>query len=180
MQKAGFGVFVVGIAVAISGGAKLPEVGSEWPTTVPLFMVGCVISVVGLILWRRGLADSSAATLKAAGGKPDAVALLTSLLEPARAFAAKCRTLELDSLNAGVDELLESYILPFAEVRQTIIQRFGMEEGAEVLVTMAYGERMLNRAWSASADGHIQEARACIPEALAAFEEAYTQVDTLS
>ena len=55
-----------------------------------------------------------------------------------------------------------------------------MDEGAQILVTMAYGERMLNRAWSASADGHIQEARGCIPEALAAFEEAYAKAVSLS
>ena len=78
--------------------------------------------------------------------------------------------MEQEAINQRADELLETWVLPFAEVRQTIIQRFGMEEGADVLVTVAYGERMLNRVWSASADGHPQEARACLPEAIAAFE----------
>lgn len=180
MQNIGFGVFVVGIAVAISGGAKLPESGAEWPTTVPMFLLGCLISVVGLVLWRRGVAQATAQSAAPGAGGSDAVALLGDLMEPARAFAAECGSMALGPLNARVDGLLSSYILPFAEVRQTLIHRFGMDEGAQILVTMAYGERMLNRAWSASADGHIQEARGCIPEALAAFEEAYAKAVSLS
>ena len=45
---------------------------------------------------------------------------------------------------------------------------------------MADRERMLNLAWSASGDGHIQGARGCIPAALAALEEPYAKAVSLS
>ena len=47
-----------------------------------------------------------------------------------------------------------------------------MDKGAEVLVVVAYGERMLNRVWSAAGDEHLLEARTCLPEAQEAFAEA--------
>ena len=39
-------------------------------------------------------------------------------------------------------------------------------------MTVAYGERMLNRTWSAAADEHLPEARAVLPDAVDALEEA--------
>ena len=46
-----------------------------------------------------------------------------------------------------------------------------MERGAEILVTAAYAERMLNRVWSASADGHLPEAGASLTEAAEAIQQ---------
>ena len=43
--------------------------------------------------------------------------------------------------------------------------------GKEILVTAAYAERMLNRVWSAAADGHGPEASASLVEAVGAMKE---------
>jgi hypothetical protein len=80
--------------------------------------------------------------------------------------------LDADSIMNRVDELLNGYVLPFAEVRSRVIDRFGMEQGAEILVVMAYGERILNRVWTAAADGHLPEARTCYVEAAEALRES--------
>ena len=71
-----------------------------------------------------------------------------------------------------VDALLDDYVLPMGESRQQFIDRYGMEKGAELLVTLAFGERMLNRVWSAAADGHLPEAVSSLEESAEAFEEA--------
>jgi hypothetical protein len=71
-----------------------------------------------------------------------------------------------------VDKILNTLVLPFAEVRQTIIDMFGMSQGANLLVVVAYGERNLNRVWSAASDGHLPEARSVLPDVISAFEEA--------
>jgi hypothetical protein len=47
-----------------------------------------------------------------------------------------------------------------------------MDRGAEILVVIAFGQRMLNRVWSAAADRHLPEARSCYPDAVEALEEA--------
>jgi hypothetical protein len=49
---------------------------------------------------------------------------------------------------------------------------FGMAKGAEILVTVAHGERILNRVWSAASDDHLPEAVKCYDEAFSALQEA--------
>jgi hypothetical protein len=44
--------------------------------------------------------------------------------------------------------------------------------GAELLVTMAYGERIYNRTWSTLADGHFDEAHQVFHDGTEAFREA--------
>ena len=85
-------------------------------------------------------------------------------------------TLDPEALTERVDSLLNEFVLPFAQVRQVLVDRLGMEKGAETLVIVAFGERLLNRVWTAAADGHLPEARACFPEAYDAFVEARTTV----
>lgn len=164
-------LFAIGIIVSISGGAKMPADGATWPDTLPIFLVGAGLAIVGLVGWRRDRARQAAADATASGGG-DPVALLQSMLPPARALLDDLSALKHAEVCDRIDALLEGYVLPFAEVRQRIVDRFGMEKGAEILVVVAYGERMLNRVWSAAADGHLPEATSVYPDALQAFEEA--------
>ena len=175
-QTLGITLFCVGLIVGISGAAKAPEELGAWPDTWPVFVAGSLVCAVGLVLWRMAIAASKALEVDVASDK-DPVALLAGLMAPLQSLGEDLETLDERQLGDRVDALLETYILPFAEVRRRIIDRFGMEAGAEILVVVAYGERLLNRVWSASADGHIVEARACFPEAHAALVEASRLVD---
>ncbi|MFT4979530.1 MAG: hypothetical protein ACI8S6_005441 [Myxococcota bacterium] len=165
------GLFAAGIIVAISCGAKMPEEGEKWPDSVPIFLVGAAVSVVGLVGWRRDRSRQAAENAVTTGAG-DAFALLEALLPPARQLLTELGELDNAQLCVRVDALLEDYVLPFAVARQQIIDRLGMRDGAEVLVVIAYGERMLNRVWSAASDGHNPEAVSVYPDALQAFEEA--------
>ena len=64
-------------------------------------------------------------------------------MAPLEKLGAEIGELDTESITARVDEVLDKYVLPFAEVRQRIVNKFGMEQGAEILVVVAYGERML-------------------------------------
>ena len=48
----------------------------------------------------------------------------------------------------------------------------GQSNGAEVLLKIAYAERMLNRTWSAQSDGHPPEAKASLQDSLNHYQEA--------
>ena len=169
---AGFILFVIGIVVSILGSAKVPAETGGWPDTLPLFALGVTLSIVGLVLWRRATAAQAREEASAVESANDPYVLLQGITEPLDALKADIDGLDTETLSTRVDEILNGFVLPFAEVRQVLVDRLGMEKGAEVLVIVAFGERLLNRVWTAAADGHLPEAQACFPEAYEAFEEA--------
>lgn len=171
MLKIGFGLFASGLLVAVTAAAKAPAKVGDWPDTWPIFVGGALVSIIGLLLWRRAAAAATAQAVGDTSGL-DPVGLLRDLQAPLQAFESEIGELDCAQIVERVDAILAKFVLPFANVRHLLVARFGMEQGAEVLVTIAYGERLLNRVWSAAADGHAGEARACLPEAGAAFREA--------
>ncbi len=179
MKKVAPAIFGVGIMAAISGGAKVPAKIGEWPDSVPIFLVGAVIALIGLVLWRMETAKERRAIAEGASQVEgqDPFVFLADVQAPAAELAGEIDGLEASVICDRVDVLLETYILPLAEVRQLFIDKVGMDKGAEILVTIAYGERMLNRTWSAAGDGHLPEARAVYPDAVAALAEAQGQAE---
>jgi hypothetical protein len=172
----GFIIFAIGIVIAIMGAAKVPAEGSDWPDTLVLFSVGSVIAIIGLSLWRMAVNKANAEEADADDNK-DPATLLADLMIPLQKFAEDISELDTENVTKRVDDLLDNYVLPFAEVRHRIINKLGMDKGAEILVVVAYGERMLNRVWSAAADGHLPEANSCLPEAVEAFVEAQKLIE---
>ncbi|MGB0759351.1 MAG: hypothetical protein ACPGPS_07435 [Rubripirellula sp.] len=53
----------------------------------------------------------------------------------------------------------------FANARQALEKRFGMTIYADVMTEFASAERFLNRAWSAAADGYVDEVEDCLDRA---------------
>jgi hypothetical protein len=143
-----------------------------WPHTLPVWALFAFLAAVGAGLWRYGVKQQAKLSLSEGGDDDNPFSLLERLLEPARKLGEDLGTLDEATTLTRVDELLDGYVLPFALVRQKIIDALGMKTGSEILVTVAYGERMLNRVWSAASDDHMPEARASFPDSLAAFEEA--------
>lgn len=163
--------FGVGIIVAIAGATKLPADGTKWPDTWPVFLIGAVLSVAGIVLWRMAEAKSDAAAGAGDNGAADPLDLLQAVVPAVKAIETDFKSLTSDTLCERIDAVLQEYIVPAAEGRQELVKKLGMERGAEILVTAAYAERMLNRVWSASADGHLPEAGASLSEALGAIQE---------
>ena len=172
MERLGFFVFSLGLIVAITAGAKAPEATGGWPDTWPFFVAAALVCAAGLVIWRKGVSASAAAD-ESGGEEQDPVTLIANLQAPMDQLGEEVDGLDAEAITERVDTLLSDYVLPFAMVRQKVVDKMGMEKGAEVLVVIAYGERILNRVWTAAADGHLPEARACYPEAAEALREAH-------
>ena len=164
-------LFFVGVLVAISGSAKMPAEGATYPDTTGVFFIGMAMAIVGTIFWRKSVAEKASAALDEQN-ETDALQLLRDLISPAEQLRESIDNLDPEIMCEKVDHLLETYVLPFADNRLQVLNRLGMNAGAELLVTMAYGERMLNRTWSAASDGYPREALAVYPDAVDAFQEA--------
>lgn len=205
MKILGFLTFVVGIIVTISAGAKLPsppdfpshdvvaswidrvvpgaDVSSQFPDTLADFVKGVVLSVIGLTMWWKVVLKERHASRSASGSDASAVTnpvtILQQLQDNLTSTLGELDSLVKSDLQARISAVIDSHVTPLAEARHRIIDRFGMSKGADILVATAYGERMLNRVWSAAADGYIDEARSSFREAATAFDEAAAKMTPL-
>jgi hypothetical protein len=178
-------LFGGGIMAAISGAAKLPATLPEgttptfldrFPDTLPEFTIAFTATVVGLIIWWKDVFAQRKANQAAEGDESNPLTILAGLAPQLSDLAGSIDNLEGPAIIARVEQILEHTVLPFAEARQKLFDRLGMRVGADLLITAAYGERMLNRTWSAAADGHLVEARSSFREAAQAFGEAAAMV----
>jgi hypothetical protein len=72
-----------------------------------------------------------------------------------------------------IDRLFREDLNNFANARESMIHVFGMQNYADVMSAFAAGERYINRVWSASTDGYVDEVHQYLEKARNQFAEAY-------
>ena len=75
-----------------------------------------------------------------------------------------------------IDELFVEDLDKFVGARESIAHRYGLTAYGEVMSSFAAGERYLNRVWSASADGYIDEVNTYLDRAQAQFAESLEKI----
>lgn len=124
----------------------------------------CAASMlVGMILLRIARANETARAAKSHEGTLDTLEKsLTTLLDKIYGFESASSDEEQLGMHTRIDAELMGDINTFVEARESMIPRLGMQTYANIMSPFAIGERLLNRAWSASADGYVDEVKDCI------------------
>lgn len=90
----------------------------------------------------------------------------------------------LEELNAGkaeipthemrfeIDRLFRIDLNAFVEARESMKHLYSLQDFADVMSAFSVGERNINRVWSASADGYVDEVMAYLERAQVQFQEA--------
>ena len=78
-----------------------------------------------------------------------------------------------------IDELFIEDLEMFVEARHSIAHLHGLQAYADIMSHFAAAERYLNRVWSASADGYIDEVKEYLERSQSQFTEAYNGVEKL-
>lgn len=76
----------------------------------------------------------------------------------------------------SIDELFAEDLAIFVDGRESIAHAYGLKAYADVMSFFAAGERYLNRVWSASADGYVDEVNTYLDKAQAQFAESLEKV----
>ena len=89
-----------------------------------------------------------------------------------------------DSINTydvrfKIDELFPNDLTNFVDSRKSISHIYGLVAYGDIMSSFAAGERYLNRVWSASADGYIDEVNTYIEKAKEQFAESFEKVKNL-
>jgi len=79
-----------------------------------------------------------------------------------------------------IDELFIDDLEMFVDARESIGHRYGLAAYGEVMGSFAAGERYLNRVWSASADGYIDEVNAYLDKAQEQFADSLAKIRDLA
>jgi hypothetical protein len=103
-----------------------------------------------------------------------------------RAIVEKVSTLNRDKeaintydMRHKIDEMLLDDLDTFVNARETIGTRYGLHAYADVMSHFAAGERYLNRVWSCSADGYIDEVNIYIARAAEQFSDTLQRFEEL-
>ena len=92
---------------------------------------------------------------------------------------AEKQSIDTYDMRHRIDELFVEDIDNFVDARESIAHRYGLAAYGEVMSTFAAGERYLNRVWSASADGYIDEVHTYLEKAREQFSESLNMIRQL-
>jgi hypothetical protein len=173
MTKKGLGYFL--LAVGFLGGAYATSLDVQ-EVNWTLFAISALAAVVGLVLF-KGQA--------AAAARSETVLQVnrTELKESIQNIVRDLEELNGDGQQQGavlrntIDLKLRDDLRRFADARESMVHLFGLQTYADIMSSFAAGERYINRVWSASADGYIDEAATYLKKAGAMFVDAQTQLD---
>ena len=117
------------------------------------FLVGSV----GVVLLRVSSRQASGQTHELDRDIDELDDALANLLAGVSQLNTARESILVFDVHKRIDEGLAIEFGRFADARKSMIQRFGLSAYAAVMTEFANAERSVNRAWSASADGYVDE-----------------------
>ena len=167
MKKLGYVFVFVGFVAA-----SLVSVADVLQVNWMLFCVLLIISIIGIFLIRSSekketmheetLSRNMKAVEESLVRIVDDVKLIRSGIDPKKP----------QDVHKRIDERLPDHLGAFIESRKTIGHVHGLQAYGHVMNYFATAERYLNRVWSASADGYIDEITEYMERSEQQFEEA--------
>jgi hypothetical protein len=166
-----FGAFLAGSFLSV-----LDPFEMNWTLMVPTLIVGAI----GLYLYKTTHNAETRSSHKLSGNiniLSSSLANIVTKLEPLHAGKEELPVYEA---RFEIDKLFRDDLANFAEARESMIHVFGIQNYADVMSGFAAGERYLNRVWSASTDGYIDEVKLYLGRALSQFQEARDHFEQLA
>lgn len=145
---------------------RLEDPDAAW-STIPwgYYGVSALVGIGGVVLLRLDKA-AQAVSSESAGAELTAVQeSLSKVSEQVTNLRSNLDNMSCEDVLDYIDEECAPLLAEFADGRMSISNRFGTKRYAEVMTEFASGERYLNRAWSAAADGYVDEVDASVGHA---------------
>ncbi|MGB5209042.1 MAG: hypothetical protein WBN31_13805 [Gammaproteobacteria bacterium] len=163
-------------AAGFLGGAFLTSLDPEqvrWGFFVPCMLVGAV----GVYLIKTSSLKHARSDETLASNRADIEDSLTRVIAGLQDLAVKKDEIPPYELRFEIDRRFRDDLERFADARHSLTHIYGLQTYADIMSAFAAGERYLNRVWSASADGYVDEAHAYITRALDQFIAAKRDLD---
>lgn len=135
--------------------------------SIPWVMYGgsALVGVVGVVCLRKDKADQRSKSAASETGIDSVRELLSQSAGKVAELRSNLSNMTCEEVLEYIDEQCGPLLAEFADGRMVISNRFGSATFAAVMTEFASGERYLNRAWSAAADGYVDEVEASVKNA---------------
>jgi len=140
----------------------------DWlPYGIALFL-----GFAGIVLLRRTQHAGASDEHHVAGNLGTLAGSLENICRNLDDLVARRREVPPHEFRFEIDRLFREDLTAFAEARESMQHAFGLQAYADIMSAFAAGERYINRVWTASADGYIDEVLAYLQKAQHQFMEA--------
>jgi len=144
----------------------------QWLWYIPALLVG----VAGVVLIRNDHALRHKTEHHVAAKIETVDSSLERIAANIKKLNAEKHSINTYDIRLRIDELFIDDLETFVDARQSIAHRYGLAAYGEIMSGFAAGERYLNRVWSASADGYIDEVNAYLDRAQEQFIESLEKI----
>ncbi len=165
------------VVLAFLGGAfltSLSETEVNWTYFVPIMVLG----FIGAFLYIK---EANKAATHGDTLKNNRIILSESLhkiVTNLDALDGRKDSIPTYEMRFEIDRLFRDDLMQFADARNSMKHLFGIQAFADVMSSFAAGERYINRIWSASTDGYIDEVLLYVSKANAQFKHAQEVFDS--
>jgi hypothetical protein len=140
----------------------------NWNWFVPVLAVG----LAALFVYRKAHHVEAKSSHRLSGNLQILETSLVNILHNLESLNADSQNLPVYDARFEIDRLLREDLNNFANARESMKHIFGLQRYADVMSAFAAGERYINRVWSASTDGYIDEVRNYLERATQQFRDA--------
>jgi len=140
----------------------------NWVWFVPVLVIG----VIALFIYRKAHHVEAKASHRLSGNIQILETSLANILGNLESLNAGSGELPVYEARFEIDRLLREDLNNFANARESMKHVFGLQNYADIMSAFAAGERYINRVWSASTDGYVDEVRNYLGRATHQFREA--------
>lgn len=152
---------------------RTAKLDNLWSTVRwPWYGLAMLIAIGGVLLLRASNRATQLNSESMQGQFSTLNAAIVSLVEKLQTLDTNFDKMIPEEIVEFIDDQCVIHFNDFADSRNTITRRFGLTAFAEIMSEFATGERYINRAWSASADGYIDEAKSSVKRCLSHLVEA--------
>lgn len=167
MKKLGYLFVFVGFVAA-----SLVSVTDVLQVNWVLFSVFLIISIIGICLIRSSERKETMHEETLSTNMKTIEESLVRIVDDVKLIRSEIDPDKPQDVHQRIDEKLPEHLETFIESRKTIGHVHGLQAYGHVMNYFATAERYLNRVWSASADGYIDEITEYMERSEQQFEEA--------
>ena len=128
----------------------------------PLYATAALVCCAGVILLHLTNLKSTEKSETSAANLAEIKISLARAIKKVKELAAQSTKVAPSIIVTRIDDEIADDLRIFADGRDCMTTEYGLTIFANVMSPFAAGERAINRAWSAAADGYIDEAADCL------------------